>query len=96
MKFNYSNVNSKYGAPMGRRESLGNGISPVKLYCERVKFYDGAYDKGGAYWGAGTNLYVCYGEEFEGDLIVQFIRASSRDAAKAIMLSRRRNVKFYH
>ena len=32
-----------------------------RIYCRRVPLtYDGAYDKGGAYWGCGSPLYVEY------------------------------------
>lgn len=67
-------VNCKYGAPMGRA-NVGNRphtitSSPncrivkknqVKIYDRRVPMVDGAYDKGGAYWGIGTEpLRVAY------------------------------------
>ena len=40
-------VDTSRGAPMGR------------IYCRRVYLpIDGAYDKGGAYWGCGAPLYV--------------------------------------
>ena len=48
------------GAPMGR-PSIGDrsGVTGQRIYCRRVYLpIDGAYDKGGAYWGCGAPLYV--------------------------------------
>lgn len=64
MPSQYTNVNSRYGAPMGRRNALPDG--PTKLHLvERVRMVDGDYDPGGAYWGAGFGvapLYVAWDE----------------------------------
>lgn len=68
-------VNCKYGAPMGRRNIdtrpklgvLSDGTKLVDasqpMYDKRVILIDG-YDKGGAYWGIGKELRV----EFNKDL----------------------------
>ena len=54
-------VNIGYGAPMGRH-SVGN----APRLAENIKVYDcavpmnGAYDRGGAYWGLGPQLRVSY------------------------------------
>lgn len=49
------------GAPMGRPDV---GHKPFgkkkKVFTSWVPFEDGAYDIGGAYWGAPANLYVEY------------------------------------
>lgn len=53
-------VNCKYGAPMGR---CNVGVRPTdgtKIFDCYVPFIDGAYDKGGAYWGSPANLRVSY------------------------------------
>lgn len=77
-------VNCKYGAPMGRANvgsypvtitsGRNNRIcksNQVKVYDRAVPFIDGAYDKGGAYWGAPANLRV----EFTADLsYIRFYR----------------------
>ncbi|GAB6013602.1 hypothetical protein [Viscerimonas tarda] len=55
-------VNVQYGAPMGR-SNIGTkqDAEGKKIYCRRVYLiYDGAYDRGGAYWGCGAPLYVEY------------------------------------
>lgn len=66
-------VNSKYGAPMGRRES---NIKPtgrtVRLF--RVRLNSGGYDDGGAYWGIGEPLYCAT----DGAAYLRFIRANDR------------------
>jgi len=94
MSFIYSNVSSPRGAPMGRPDCYGDGVSPCKLHLERVHFVDGDYDRGGAYWGSGTPLYVAYGEDAN-EQIEMFTRASTREAAKVLIQSRRKNVRFY-
>ncbi|MCD8261136.1 MAG: hypothetical protein LUD15_06300 [Bacteroides sp.] len=54
-------VNCRYGAPMGRG---GTGTDKPdkdkKVYCRRVYLNSGGYDRGGAYWGFGSPLYVEY------------------------------------
>lgn len=66
-------VNTKYGAPMGRPNVGGAPDGYTKVYQRRVSLpYDGAYDRGGAYWGYGKPLYV----RFTLDLsYVEFFRA---------------------
>ena len=74
-------VNTKFGAPMGRdnvgERPLAVTSGPncrvfkknqIKVYDKRVPMVDGAYDIGGAYWGIGRELRV----EFTKDL--SFIR----------------------
>ena len=65
-------VSTKFGAPMGR---INVGTRPVtitsgpnnKIFkCNQKRVFDcavpmnGAYDKGGAYWGLGSQLRVSY------------------------------------
>lgn len=66
-------VNGRYGAPMGRFDV---GSYPVtvtkgrngkifkkyqtKVFDSAVPMLSGGYDKGGAYWGYGTQLRVSY------------------------------------
>lgn len=55
-------VNTRYGAPMGR-PNIGSreSVKGQRIYRRKVPLiYDGAYDKGGAYWGCGLPLYVEY------------------------------------
>ncbi len=55
------NVDTSRGAPMGRA-NIGTKIqegSGKRIYRRRVYLpLDGAYGKGGAYWGCGVPLYV--------------------------------------
>jgi hypothetical protein len=55
-----TNVSSMYGAPMGRR-SVGTRPTDKKVFdCAVPMCSEGAYDKGGAYWGIGRQLRVSY------------------------------------
>ena len=74
----FSNVNSSYGAPMGRSESP-LGCTGVRVF--RVNLDSGGYDDGGAYWGTGQSLYCATCAEGGR----QFIRADSRVAAVAAL-----------
>lgn len=73
----FVNVNSQYGAPMGRSESPLS--FPVRVF--RVRINSGGYDDGGAYWGIGKPLFcaVCPNGGR------QFVRADSRLSAVAEM-----------
>lgn len=69
-------VSSQYGAPMGRSNVLPQKYSIVdigtkyivnpdtkeskRIFDCAVPMSDGCYDKGGAYWGIGTQLRVSY------------------------------------
>ena len=65
-----TNVNSTYGAPMGRndidkrKEETVNGQLYRRyngtLFDCAVPMIKGGYDKGGAYWGCGPQLRVSY------------------------------------
>lgn len=95
MSFNYSNACGVRGAQMGRQDCYGDGVSNVKLHLEKVPMdLSGCYDPGGAYWGIGTQLYVAYGEDAN-KVVEIFCRASSREVAKVLVQSRRKNVRFY-
>jgi len=73
-------VSSRYGAPMGRNSLTDNPEATVTLF--RVRFVDGDYDAGGAYWGGGTPLYAAIGKEFR-----YFLRADSLVEARRELLS---------
>lgn len=53
-----TNVNTRFGAPMGRQSV---GLKPTKktVFDCRVNLTQG-YDKGGVYWGCGSELRVSY------------------------------------
>jgi len=98
----YPEVESRYGAPMGREDWVGCKDRPVKFHLARVRGYDGGdYDQGGAYWGNlyGHPLYQAYGfvMNYIGDPTVQriFVRAETRDKAKSEILKTFPLAKFY-
>jgi len=93
-------VPCKYGAPMGRPQSLPeNKKATGKLQLRRVKMIDGDYDEGGAYWGGGRNVLPLW--HAEGDLDGEkfttrlFVRAGTRAAAKYLIREILPNVRFY-
>ncbi len=57
-------VDCKYGAPMGR-SSIGEKPTDKKIFDSAVPMIDGAYDKGGAYWGIGKQLRVQYTKDLQ-------------------------------
>lgn len=59
----FKEVNSQYGAPMGRREynRPPTKARTVRLY--RVNLDNGGYDDGGAYWGTGEPLWCAESKE---------------------------------
>jgi hypothetical protein len=77
-------VFSKYGAPMGRKSDNPANFQGIKIRLCRVRLYDGAYDKGGAYWGMGKPLYCAWGET-DGECLEYYFRADDRETAKTIM-----------
>lgn len=81
-----TNVDCKRGAPMGR---MNKGTKPTVITsgknCKIVKrnqitVFDckvpmnGAYDKGGVYWGLGTELRVSYTKDLN---YIEFYRKSN-------------------
>lgn len=78
------NVNTKYGAPMGRPNvgkqpvTIVSGPTnrivkknQIKVYEKRVPLTEG-YDQGGAYWGIGPELRVRFTKDLS---YVEFYRA---------------------
>lgn len=76
------------GAAMGRNQF--NPHLTGKVHLRRVRLDSGGYDKGGAYWGQGQPLWAAWDDSGE----QVYIRADSRDAAKAEVLESHA-VKFY-
>jgi len=81
----FSDVNCRYGAPMGRHGSPANmpdadlDKRTVRLF--RVNLDSGGYDDGGAYWGIGAPLYCATDD---GDYR-EFTRADNRFHAMALL-----------
>lgn len=51
-------VNCRYGAPLGRH-NVGSRPASKKIFDCAVPM-NGAYDRGGVYWGLGNQLRVSY------------------------------------
>jgi len=97
----YPEVYGRYGAPMGRLSWTQHRDKPINFYLARVRGYDGGdYDRAGAYWGNlyGDPLYQAFGyaqcEEGEPAQRI-FVRAETRDEAKAEILKTFPLAKFY-
>lgn len=61
----------RFGAPMGRA-NVGEKPNDERIYDCRVPMTsDGAYDKGGAYWGTGKQLRVSYTKDLQ---LIHFYR----------------------
>lgn len=73
-------VNGKYGAPMGRPDSLPE--EPItEAHLHRMRLIDGDYDEGGAYWGCGMPMFCCFGDGFE-----FYFRARDQEAAEDYLI----------
>jgi len=91
-----SKVSSKYGAPMGRWNTLPENQSlSCKLHLEKLRWVDGDYDQGGAYWGHGTDIYRAYGDVGEVATEV-FVRAANREEAKTLVRDHLPAARFYN
>jgi hypothetical protein len=84
----FSDVSSKFGAPMGRREygDLEN-MPNFSVNVFLVRMVGGGYDDGGAYWGAAIHgvqpLYCIRNVTGCAEELQQFVRARSRLEAAA-------------
>ena len=94
-KLKASNASSVRGAGMGRKNW---GLSehrwcPMMMYLQQVRFVDGGYDLGGAYWGGGGDpLFCAWAEDDEARV---FVRAKDRGAAKLEVKRYFPNAKFF-
>lgn len=81
-KKQFNQVNTRYGAPMGRPDSGYISVDvPRSIRLFRVNLDSGGYDYGGAYWGHGDPIYCAR----DGDGNQQFTRAHSRRAAALLL-----------
>lgn len=64
-------VSGKFGAPMGRY-NIGNKPNGVKVFDCAVPM-NSAYDRGGVYWGLGSQLRVSYTKDLS---YINFYRKS--------------------
>ena len=79
---------SSWGAAMGRRNYTDG--NPEKLHLQRVRFYDGAYDAGGAYWGLPADLWCAFSTDASvNDYEIRvFVRAANRSKAKEAVVAK--------
>jgi hypothetical protein len=88
------------GSQMGRRNVLPeNKQVKDKIHLTRLKWVDGDYDEGGAYWGNGdgrSRIYCAWGDLGNEAFSTQiFVRAKSRSEAKHLVLEILPNIQFY-
>lgn len=91
-------VASPFGAPMGRRNVLpADTNEPVKLRMVKLRWVDGDYDEGGAYWGSGngsSDIYYATGDA--SDVVAKvFVRAVNREEAKSQVKKLLPNARFF-
>jgi len=70
----------------------------VKLRMERLKWVDGDYDQGGAYWGCpgrGMYMYCAWGKDAQDNLIQIFVCSINRADAKQAVKEKLANATFY-
>ena len=92
MKTFITDVNSKYGAPMGRHTGVEYLDSSVgKVYLRKVPLDSGGYDRGGAYWGFGVTLWETLDKDGNGFIF----RSRDRSSAKYAILDIFPDVVFY-
>lgn len=74
------------GAAMGRRDAIPDSTAAPKLHLEKLRWVDGDYDQGGAYWGRGCSGASIYRAEGEADGVDEqydiYVRARTRAEAK--------------
>ncbi len=97
MKLKLENACSRRGADMGRPNRLPEDLlAKGKLYVKRLKWVDGDYDEGGAYWGNTGKDYVwCAWGDINEAAVRIFVRAASRDGALHEVNAVMPNVTFY-
>ena len=85
----FADVNSTYGAPMGRPNARGLDDTPKSIQLFQVRLCPQGYDDGGVYWGHGPTSLWCARDRPGNE---QFVRASSRITAAAILEIPNRNL----
>lgn len=94
-----SNACTERGASMGRQNSVMEPDQEIKFHLYKMPMSAcGCYDNGGAYWGAGSDkhgwMWHARGEgpNYWNEV---FVRATTRDGAKATVRSHFPKAKFY-
>ena len=87
------------GAAMGRRNAIPDSSAAPKLHLYALKWTDGDYDEGGAYWGNprnGERIYRAEGDAEGCDESFDiYIRAKNRNSAKELIRSTVPAARFY-
>jgi len=81
---------------MGRRNHITEPDFPIRFHLVKLRWVDGDYDQGGAYWGnsGGTDIFHAWGDGAEEDQEM-FIRAASRIEARCEVRKMFPNCRFY-
>jgi hypothetical protein len=76
------------GAAMGRSNAIPDPSAAPKLHLYRLRWVDGDYDQGGAYWGQSVHGSI-YRAEGEAEGLEEryeiYVRALSRHRAKELI-----------
>lgn len=90
-------VNCRYGAPMGRAGTRWSDPDwPMRFHLRKLPLDSGGYDRGGAYWGFGRPLWCAWSrDELDGEPAVLYLRADTREQAKAEVRERFAMATFY-
>ena len=95
-KLKADNATTRRGAQLGRRDwgLIEHRERPMKMHLQRVKFVDGDYDLGGAYWGGHPSepLFCAWAEAVDARV---FVRAKDRSHAKREIKKHFVNAKFF-
>ena len=89
---------SRYGSQMGRPDVVEEPGTEARFHLYRMPMVDCCYDSGGAYGGMGDSrigwMYHAYSDGPDGRNEC-FVRATSREKAKAEVRDVFRNARFY-
>lgn len=87
---------SKYGADMGRTETMpADRASAPLLHVTRVRFVAGGYDYAGSYWGIPENVYCAETDDNQPEYVRLFLRANNAHDAQAKIRAKLPNARFY-
>jgi len=91
-----ANATSQWGASMGRCDHISDPNHPVKFHLVKLRWVDGDYDNGGAYWGGGMgdNIFHAWGDGREDEQEI-FVRAPNRFHARMMVRKEFFNARFY-
>lgn len=89
-------VTSRYGAPLGRPDTITEPAHPVKFHLQRLRWVDYGHDQGGAYWGHSPGEFIYWAQGDGADEVQEvFTRARTREQAKRAVLEVFPAARFY-